>query len=159
MTIEHRPAVPDVTDSDLFLSRTFDAPREAVWRYFVDPAALALWFGPRGVHVDPASVVVDLREGGRWDLDMIDDASGDRYPLRCRITAFRPEEYLEGAMTGADGAIAVTLRLWFHDHGERTRLTLHQGPFTAEQLTQTGSGWTESFEKIDAALAAGEDAR
>lgn len=154
MTIEHQPAVPPVTDADVFLTRAFGAPRAVVWRYFTDPAGLAQWFGPHGVHVDPASVVVDLHEGGRWDLDMVDDATGNRYPVRCVITSFRDEEYLEGTLSGAGGDIAVTLRLWFHDHGERTRLTLHQGPFSAEHASQTGAGWTDSFAKIDAAIAA-----
>lgn len=151
----YRPALPEVTDADLYLTRAFAAPRSVVWRYFTEPAGLAQWFGPASVHVDPDSVVVELREGGRWDLDMVDDVTGERYPVRCVLGEVRPEEYLEGTMTGAGGAISVALRLWFHDHGDRTRLTLHQGPFSPEHLAQTGAGWADSFGKIDAAIAAG----
>jgi hypothetical protein len=37
----------------------------------------------------------------------------------------------------------------FHDHGDTTRLTLHQGPFTDEMRDLTFEGWNQSFEKLD----------
>ena len=51
----------------LRLSRRFKAPREAVFRAFTDPAALAKWFGPEGVNVQ--NVQIDLRPGGAYSMD------------------------------------------------------------------------------------------
>ena len=147
------PGIPEVTDRDVFITRAFAAPREVVWKFFTEPELLAQWFGPDTVHVDPASVVIELREGGRWDLDMVDNATGEHYPLRSVIRVVRPPEYLEGSLEG--GGSTVALRLWFHDHGDITRLTLHQGPFAAEQFrSDTHDGWELSFQKIDAILEA-----
>ena len=152
------PEIPAATDNDLFLTRAFDAPRGVVWRFFTEPELLALWFGPNEVHVDPASVVIELRVGGRWDLDMVDNASGERYPVRSTLVAVTPPEYLEGELSAVDGSgpqNELRLRIWLHDHGPKTRLALHQGPFTPEFRDMTGAGWEASFVKIDALVASG----
>jgi uncharacterized protein YndB with AHSA1/START domain len=148
------PDVPVVTDGDVFITRMFAAPRDVVWGFFTDPAKLATWFGPAEVHVDPSSVEIDLRPGGRWNLTMVDTTTGARYPLESTLRVVIPGEYLEGGVdSAADGEVqGVTLRLWFHDHGDRTRLTLHQGPFPVQFRDQTGAGWLDSFDKIDAQL-------
>ena len=153
------PEIPAVTDSDLFITRAFDAPRDVVWKFFTEPEFLAQWFGPAEVHVDPDSVVVELRVGGRWDLDMVDNASGARYPVRSTLTVVTPPEYLEGAESAVEGSGPqndLRLRMWFHDHGSKTRLTLHQGPFTPEFRDMTGAGWEASFVKIDELVASGK---
>jgi uncharacterized protein YndB with AHSA1/START domain len=150
------PEVPEVLDTDVFITRAFNAPRDVVWKFFTEPEFLAQWFGPQEVHIDPSSVQVELHPGGRWDMDMVDNATGDRYPLRSKITVVIPPEYLEGSeVTGAQEmspADAITLRIWFHDHGVKTRMTLHQGPFTPEFRDMTRVGWESSFVKIDAIL-------
>jgi len=147
------PDIPTAEDTDVFITRAFNAPRAVVWRFFTEPALLATWFGPSSVHVDPASVEIDLRVGGVWNLDMVDNETGEHYPVRSELTAVVPPEYLEGQVVGPPGV--VSLRIWLHDHGDKTRLTLHQGPFSAEFRDMTSAGWLESFLKIDAELAAG----
>lgn len=152
MTDQAVPGIPQVLDSDVFITRAFKAPREVVWRFFTEPEHLARWFGPAATHVDAATISVDVRAGGNWDLDMVDDASGEHYPMRATLTAVIPPEYLEGTATAGPQAGTVTLRIWLHDHGDTTRLTLHQGPFEPEFRDMTTAGWTESFDKIDAIL-------
>lgn len=149
------PDIPTPADTDVFITRAFAAPREVVWKFFTDPAYLARWFGPAGVHVDPASVVIEATAGGSWDLDMVDDATSARFPMRTRLTVVIPPEYLEGTASAdaEEGPIRdVKLRIWLHDHGDKTRLTLHQGPFAPAFLTPTVDGWMSSFEKIDTLL-------
>ncbi len=150
------PDVPEVLDTDVFITRAFDAPRDIVWRFFTEPELLAKWFGPQEVHIDPSTVQVDLHPGGRWNLDMVDNESGEHYPLRATLTVVIPPEYLEGSeLSGAaemSPAESITLRIWLHDHGPKTRMTLHQGPFTPEFRDMTRIGWESSFVKFDAAL-------
>jgi len=150
------PDIPAVADTDVFITRAFAAPREVVWRFFTEPEYLAQWFGPSTVHVDPSTVRVELHPGGTWGLDVVDNATGEHYPMRARLTVVIPPEYLEGAEVDASPEIAtlgeITLRIWLHDHGDRTRMTLHQGPFTPEFRDMTRDGWLSSFEKIDAIL-------
>lgn len=39
----------EMTESSLTVRRTFDAPRERVWRAFTDPEELEQWFVPEGM--------------------------------------------------------------------------------------------------------------
>lgn len=151
------PEIPQALDTDVFITRVFDAPRDVVWKFFTEPEYMATWFGPATTHVPVDTVEVELHEDGRWDLDMVDNATGQHYPIRAKLVAVIPPEYLEGEETSGehmtpDGHSAIRLRIWLHDHGDKTRLTLHQGPFQPEFREMTADGWNESFVKLDAAL-------
>ena len=50
--------------SDLVYERTFDAPRERVWKAFMDPEAIPRWWGPQGTTT--TVVEMDVRPGGKW---------------------------------------------------------------------------------------------
>jgi len=151
------PEIPAALDTDVFITRVFAAPRDVVWKFFTEPEYMARWFGPSTVHVDPATVKVQLHPGGSWDLDMVDNDSAEHYPIRAKLVAVIPPEYLEGEESGVEqmtpGGGGIRLRIWLHDHGDKTRMTLHQGPFTPEFRDMTVDGWNESFLKVDAILA------
>jgi uncharacterized protein YndB with AHSA1/START domain len=50
--------------TDLVFERTFDAPREQVWKAFTDPELVPRWWGPHGTSTTVAEM--DVRPGGRW---------------------------------------------------------------------------------------------
>lgn len=156
MTDTTVPEIPEALDTDVYITRVFAAPRDVVWKFFTEPEYMARWFGPSTVHVDPSTVKVQLHPGGSWDLDMVDNETSEHYPIRAKLVAVIPPEYLEGAEIGSgemtpDGG-DIRLRIWLHDHGDKTRMTLHQGPFTPEFRDMTADGWNESFLKVDAIL-------
>src|SRR5206468_11063112 len=49
---------------DLTFERTFDAPRDKVWKAFTDPDQVSRWWGRHG----STTIVVemDVRPGGKW---------------------------------------------------------------------------------------------
>jgi uncharacterized protein YndB with AHSA1/START domain len=148
-----------ITDNDVYITRSFRAPRALVWRFWTEPALLAQWFGPAELTVPLETVTIEPEVGGRWQLAM-QTADGDRFPMLGVITELVPEELLvvtASADTDGLGELeGVTLRIQFHDHGDLTRVTLHQGPFTPEQRTATETGWEQSFVKQDALYERGE---
>ena len=147
----------DVAECDVYISRAFAAPRDRLFRLWMQPEQLASWFGPSGYSVPEGSVNVQAHAGGRWDLTMVEDATGRGFPVRARIDEFHEPELIVMTMsaeTGLESASAVMLRVQFHDHGDRTRVTLHQGPFSTQLGEDTATGWQMSFDKIDAILAA-----
>jgi uncharacterized protein YndB with AHSA1/START domain len=69
---------------DLTYERTFDAPRDLVWKAFTDPTIVPRWWGP---HTSSTTVVeMDVRPGGAWRYD-------SRAPDRDVVTFYG--EYLE----------------------------------------------------------------
>lgn len=151
---ETRPG--DIADTDVYITRAFDAPRDLVFRFFTEPEFLATWFGPTGISTPPESIVVEPVVGGRWELVMVDDRSGDQFPMRGTIVEFVPPELIvieANAESRLGDLEAITLRIQFHDHRDRTRITLHQGPFDPAQKHATEAGWLQSFDKIDAIIA------
>jgi uncharacterized protein YndB with AHSA1/START domain len=146
----------NTTDTDQYvnISRAFAAPRDVVWKFWTQPEYLAQWFGPDGVHVPVDSVEIDLRVGGVWNLVMVDNETGARYPLHSTITELIDGELLvsEAEANTEDGTISVTIRAQFHDHGDVTRLTFTQGPFNDTQKHQTIEGWQMSWVTLDGLL-------
>jgi uncharacterized protein YndB with AHSA1/START domain len=142
-----------IADTDVYMSRAFAAPRDVVWRFWTEPALLARWFGPTGFHVPVESVDIDMRPGGRWNLDMVSDETGERFPLRTDILEVeRPEHFVGDAVADTDTGFLenMRLRVQLHDHGAWTRVTIHQGPFTPVLRDRTIEGWELSFQKLDA---------
>ena len=146
--------LPAVTDRDVYITRSFAASRTTVWKFWTEPERLAQWFGPGGIHTPVDRIDVDLREGGTWYLGMTDDASGEIYPLSATFVKVVEPEYLELVIaTASNGQIEnVVLRVQFHDHGDSTRMTLHQGPLTPEHRDLSIEGWDQSFSKLDTVL-------
>jgi uncharacterized protein YndB with AHSA1/START domain len=144
---------------EIAISRIFNAPRELVYRAFVDPDQLAQWFGPVGASVPRDSIEIEARVGGHMRFLMtLDDDPGFRNPIDATFTEVIENELLVGEMQaegvpGVDGTLKATLRLEFHDEGAgKTRLELRQGPFAQEIGDQTKAGWESSFTKLDALL-------
>lgn len=57
-----------ISERELFISRTLDAPRELVWEVWTNPEHIKHWWGPNGftntIHE------MDVRPGGIWNYIM-----------------------------------------------------------------------------------------
>ena len=57
-----------ISERELFISRTLDAPRELVWEVWTNPEHIKHWWGPNGftntIHQ------MDVRPGGIWNYIM-----------------------------------------------------------------------------------------
>ncbi len=51
-------------DTDILMTRVFDAPRHLVWRCITEPALMKQWYGPRGHEMTLSEI--DLKVGGAW---------------------------------------------------------------------------------------------
>lgn len=54
--------------NEIHIQRLYDAPVQAVWDAWTDPAQVAQWWGPRGFTITTHSK--DLRVGGHWRYTM-----------------------------------------------------------------------------------------
>jgi len=144
---------------DITISRIFDAPREIVYRAFVDPDQLCQWFGPVGYSVPYESVQSDARVGGHQRFAMInDDDPTERSNIDLTFTEVVENELVVGhqdvdGIPGTTGTVRLRLRLEFHEEpGGKTRLELHQGLFDEPIGEDSVKGWESSFTKLDSLL-------
>jgi uncharacterized protein YndB with AHSA1/START domain len=149
-----------VPDTELVISRVFNAPREAVYRAFVDPDQIAQWFGPVGWSVPRETIDQDVRVGGHQRFAMVNDTNPDeRSPVDAVFVELVENELIvaterwEGVPDMQDGGV-MQFRVEFHDQGDgTTRIELRQGPYTAEIRDMADMGWESSFTKLDTLLA------
>jgi uncharacterized protein YndB with AHSA1/START domain len=137
------------------IKRVFDAPRERVYRAFIEPADLERWFGPSGMTVPPGTVTVDLRVGGLFHLLM--SQTDDPVHVTSLDLAFEQivenERLVEGDAwynheTGQ--VIHTQLELIFADAAhDRTTVRLTQGPYSDVMVTAAEAAWSDSLDKLD----------
>lgn len=145
-------------ETEVFITRVFSAPRDLVFKFWTEPEHLATWFGPTGYQSPVEDVTIELRVGGRYQVRMVETATGSGHWMYGTIKELVPPELLVIAIDVPHPAglppVNVMLRVQFHDHGDRTVVRLHQGPFTTkEQVEETTAGWGQSFDTLDNLLA------
>ncbi|UYN82893.1 MAG: SRPBCC domain-containing protein [Microcella sp.] len=113
------------TTGEFTITRTFDAPRELVWRAWTDEGELAQWLHPFGVTTD--SVSFDVRVGGRYTYTMTNVETGDTYPTGGQYVEIEPFDRLVFSWGEPDAHVdeAPRITLTFIDRGEQTELVFH----------------------------------
>ena len=143
----------------LNLSRTFDAPRERVFRAWTDPALLEKWWGPPGFTCPLAQV--DLRAGGTYRLGM-KPPGGEVFYLRGVFREVRPPERLVYTWKweeDTEGAGETLVTVEFKDLGARTEVVLTHERFPdAEAVERHTDGWDGCLVRL-AELLAGSGTR
>lgn len=155
-------AAPDRT---LVTTRIFDAPRDLVYRAWIDPKQLAQWFPPEGFSSPRCEV--DPRPGGVIRVDM---KAPDGPPFDGKVFpgpgVFRevvPNERLvftmEPEVAPGESMPVVLMTVRFEDHaGKKTKLTIEQtlptvADFEAMVKTGMAEGLRESLDKLAGVLS------
>ena len=146
------PAVPFSPKGDLLLSRTFDAPRELVFKVWTDPHHLAQWWGPHGCKTTVYEM--DVRPGGRWHYSM-HAPDGNDYPFDgVYVDVVAPERLVfEGTIMGSPDQ-RVWAEVTFVAREDKTEVIVHQ-LFSFESAATRGArmGWTQQMERLADFLA------
>ena len=145
---------------DLVITRTFDAPRELVFKAWTDPTHVAQWWGPK-YFTNPVCEL-DLRPGGAIRIDMR-GPDGVIYPMKgvfrdiveserivMTTTAFEDEE--------GNPQLEVLTTVTFVEHEGKTKLTLHAvvvkaAPGVEGALEGMDEGWNQSLDRLAELLA------
>jgi uncharacterized protein YndB with AHSA1/START domain len=141
-------------DQQVLITRVFDAPRDQVFAAWTDPDQVAQWFGPEGFDTPRESVVIEPRVGGRYELTMVQPGTGAPFPVRYEILELDPPRLIvlrSDPMPEVGIHEATITRVELYDHGEKTRMTLSDGPYT--ESAHAEAGWHGAFAKLDALLA------
>ena len=92
------------TDRELLIERSFDAPRDLVWKAFTEPERLAHWWGPTGWTLPHCTL--DLRVGGRWHYCMRGPGGEESWGIATYEEIDAPERLVyRDAFSDADGGV------------------------------------------------------
>lgn len=151
------------TNRELTLTRVFKAPRELVFKAWVDEKLLAQWWGPDGFTTPIAEI--DARPGGNINVVMEDTAGliakGGRYPMTGQFDeVVTPERLVFTASAIIDGKPVLETRTTatFAEQDGQTTVTVHIAvtratPEAEMPLAGMEMGWTQQLDKLATLLA------
>jgi uncharacterized protein YndB with AHSA1/START domain len=137
---------------ELTITRTFDAPRDLVYKLFTEPAHIMKWMGPRDF--EPGKFTQDARVGGKW-RGMLHPIDGGRDLWQGgTFLEIDPPKHVSYTFAwddenGKPGEETI-VTLDFEAHGNKTKLTFNQSGFTSQgERDGHDEGWSQTFDKLD----------
>lgn len=143
-------------EREVLITRVFEASRERVFKAWTDPDEVAVWYGPEHMEAPRERIHIDPRVGGRWEVTMVPRGGGREMPIGYEIVELVAPELIvlrSDPMPEMGMHAAVVLRVEFHDHGDKTRMTLSDGPYPREASTHAETGWGGALDKLTALIA------
>jgi uncharacterized protein YndB with AHSA1/START domain len=150
--------VKETPQYDIEVTRVIDAPLERVYQAFTDPDQFARWYGPVGFPVDPDTVEIDARVGGRQRFTMVsegDPSMRTEFDGRFREVVRNVLLSSSGAWAGIPGQAGdwpSNLRVEFHDDDGRTRLVVAEGPHPPGTADLGRQAWEMMLAKLASML-------
>lgn len=157
-----------VNAQQLTITRTFNAPRELVWRAWSDPQLYKQWWGPK--HFTCPEATIDFRVSGKYHSCMRSPDGQDFWSTGVyreivpheRIVYTDSFADAQGNVVPAsyydmpaDMPLEMLVTVTFAEQGGKTLMTLvHAGMPGGEMGSGANEGWNQSFDKMEALLAA-----
>ncbi len=144
---------------EIFITREFEAPRELVFKAFVDPELYVQWLGPRGFQM--RLVTFEPRSGGRWRYIHIDTEGREHGFHGVNHEVKAPERLIdtfEYEGLPETGHVALETVRFEALPGNRTRVTIQsvlQSVADRDNMIELGMerGVVEGNERLDELLA------
>ena len=158
-------------ENELVIERTFDAPRELVWRAWTDPAHFVRWWAPK-IFTTP-HCTIDLRVGGELHYCMRSSEGEEAWkkgiwgkgvfkeivpPSRLVLDWYFSNEKGDIVSPAEFGMPEIPrdmlLTVTFEDRDGKTFMRMRQSlPLPLARKLGAHEGWGQSFDKLDALLA------
>lgn len=144
---------------ELTLTRTFDAPRETVWKYWTDPKLVAQWWGPNGV-TNP-TCEWEATPQGKIHIVMLageelGPLKGQEWPMTGKFEEVQESEklmYTANAMLNGKEILVTQNTVTFEEKEGKTTITVHimvtkTTPEAAGALQGMEMGWNQQLDKL-----------
>ena len=139
-------------DTQILITREFDAPRHLVFLAWTRPELIKRWWS--GGQGEVTSVEVDLRAGGRWRYVMVDDG-GTEAAFHGEYRQVIPDERIvstEVCETIPEAEAVITLTLT--ETGSGTTLTLleqHTSQENRDRYLEFGNSLQQAMDRLEQA--------
>jgi uncharacterized protein YndB with AHSA1/START domain len=146
MTSSRRAVVTLPTDTQVLITREFDAPRHLVFRAWTTPELISRWWsGDRG---EVTSIEVDLRVGGAWRYVMTAN-QGFEVAFHGEYQEVIPDERIVSTeiFEGAPDAAAVTTTSFAEQDGRTTVSILVQHTSRENRDMHVNSGMEDGLQE------------
>jgi uncharacterized protein YndB with AHSA1/START domain len=148
------PGSDAIAEREIISTRLFDAPRELLFRAFIDPVILARWWGPEGF--TNTFQQFDPRPGGSWRFVMR-GPDGAEYAMDKRfVEVVAPERIVVDHLEPVQHRFRMTMT--FAEEAGRTRTTWRM---VFESAEEAGKVWRfivqaneQNFDRLGVELAA-----
>jgi uncharacterized protein YndB with AHSA1/START domain len=139
------------SDTEIIMTRVFDAPRDLVFEAHTKPEHLQHWWGPRRYELTTCEL--DFRPGGAWHF-VQRGADGTEHGFRGEFREIVPPERIVWTFEyeGAPGHVSVET-VTFDEHEGRTTLTaraVYGSMAERDAVLQSGmeSGAAETWDRL-----------
>ena len=134
-------------ESEIVMSREFDAPRRLVFATWTHPEHLGRWWGPKGFTLPTCEM--DFRPGGAYRFVMR-GPDGNDYPFKGMYREIvEPERIVFTAILDEMPDQELVTMVTFDEHGGKTTVTVRQTvPKSEFHARGQRQGWTESLERL-----------
>lgn len=154
------------TSKELTLERTYDAPRDLVWKAWTDPKLVAQWWGPDGVtnQVNEWSTQPE----GKLDLVMIageelGKMAGQKWPMNGEFKEVEEPSTLSftgNAIVNGKEVMRHLTTVTLEEQDGKTHMTVHiqvikTTPEAAGPLAGMEMGWNQQLDKLGEFLKLG----
>ena len=155
----------ELKNKEIEITRSFDAPAEAVWKAWTEPGHMKNWWGPKGF-TSPVNKI-DLRVGGKYLSCMRGSDSKDCWSTGV-YREIVPNERLvmtdsfsdpdgnavpasEYGMSG-DWPSELLITVTFEEQKGKTKMTVQHVGIPEGERDMCQTGWNESFDKLAESL-------
>ncbi len=154
---------------ELTIERTFNAPRDLVWKAWTDQKLVQKWWGPSGV-TNP-TCVWEAKPGGKIDIVMLagkelGNFAGQKWPMNGQFKEVTPQSRLvftSNALDDVKNALLENLvTVDMQDVNGKTKLKIHIAVTKAQTKSQVEfmlqgmeQGWNQQTDKLAAMVEKG----
>jgi uncharacterized protein YndB with AHSA1/START domain len=145
--------VKRISDREIAVTRTFDAPARLVFEAWTTPAIFSQWWVPKSLGMSLRAIEMDARTGGRYRLNF-----GEGMDFFGTYVEVTPHSRIVWTNEEGGEAGPVTT-VTFEEKDGRTLLVLRELYPSKEALDAAGTGAAdalgESFDQLDALVLGG----
>jgi uncharacterized protein YndB with AHSA1/START domain len=147
---------------EFIVARTFDAPRDLVFKAWTEPERLAQWWGPRGWTTTNYSM--EVKPGGVWHYCMRGPGGEESWGKSVYQEVVVPERIVyTDAFSDAEGNVSegmpvFTITMTFSEQEGKTRVASYSVVASEEELQTLLNmgmveGLTETWDRLEEYLA------